>query len=257
MAYSDLSSTADQSAATQQQNAALLLQQLQGLNAPYTQNIAGQVTGATNATTALGNQYVADTTNASDALGSSLSDSLMQKTMQANAQTDQALKESLAATGGLQRGGADAAFQGQAANVANTIGQGQQSIVQQQLAARLGAMGTAYGNNNTMIGTGLNANTAAAGTVLNNNINANTGYFNGLNSIEQNRANNVMGAETAQDNANLAQTSASNQMAGNLIGAGIGAIGSVAGGMYGGPIAQKAGALATSSLGRGAVQTVG
>lgn len=245
----------EQSTQTQNQNAALLLQKLQGLNAPYQQQIAGQVNDATNATTALGNQYVADTTNASDAMGSSLSDSLLQKTMQANSQTDQALKENLAATGGLQRGGADAAFQGQAATVANTIGQGQQSIVQQQLAARLGAMGTAYGNNTGMIQSGLGLNTGATNTVLNNNVNANTGYYNGLNSIEQNRANNVMGAMIAGDNATLAQQAAN----GAQTGAALGAIGTVVGGIYGGPAGaaagNKAGTVAGSSLGRGTVQT--
>lgn len=246
MATSDLINEANNSANTQQQNAALLLQKLQGYNAPYQADIAGQVNGATNATKALGNQYVADTTKASDTLGSSLSDSLMQRTMQANQGTTQALKESLAATGGLQRGGADAAFQGNAATVANTIGQGQQAITQQQLAARLGAMDTAYGNNNSMIGIGLGLNTGASGTVLNNNVNASTGFFNGLNSIEQNRSNNVLGAIQSKDNTDLAQQAAQNQ----LLGSTLGAVGTVVGGIYGGPAGVPAGNKAGTTAGR-------
>lgn len=249
MNVSPLIDQANSSAATQTQNANLLLQKLQGLNDPYKADIASQVTGASTATKALGDQYVADTTHASDALGSSLSDSLQQRIMQANQGNTQALKESLAATGGLQRGGADAAFQTNAANVVNQIGQGNQAITQQQLAARLGAMGTAYGNNNTMIGTGLGLNTGASNTVLGNNINSETGFYNGINSIEQNRSNNVLGALSTKINSDTAQSAAGNQMAGNLLGAGIGATGTVLGGMYGG---SKNPYLA-SSLGRGAV----
>lgn len=259
MDVSTLTNTANQSAATQSQNAQLLLNKLQGYNAPYQADIAGQVSGAQDATKELGNQYVADTTHASDALGSSLSDSLNQRIMQANQGATQQLKESLAATGGLERGGADAAFAGNAANTMNQISQGQQGITQQQLAARLGAMGTAYGNNNSMIGTGLGLNTGATNTVLGNNIDEQGNYYNGLNNIEQTRANNVLGAQTLGINSDLASTAASNQATGALLGSTIGAAGTVVGGMYGGPMGaaagSKLGTVAGSSLGRGTVQS--
>lgn len=255
----NLINEANSSAVTQQQIANQLLQKLQGYNDPYKADIAGQVAGAQKATTDLGNQYVSDTTNASNALGSSLADSLNQRIMQANQGNVQALKEQLAATGGLQRGGADAAFLGNAANVVNQIGQGNQQIVQQQLAARLGAMDTAYGNNNSMIGTGLGLNTGASNTVLANNVNSTTNNGNSLLGIEQNRSQNVMGAESADNNANLASTLAGNQNSSNLLGAGLGAIGTIAGGMYGGPMGaaagNKAGTYLGSSLGRGTVNS--
>lgn len=255
----NLINEADRSSVTQQQIANQLLQKLQGYNDPYKADIAGQVTGAQKATTDLGNQYISDTTHASDALGSSLSASLNQRIMQANQGNVQALKEQLAATGGLQRGGADAAFLGNAANVTNQIGQGNQAIVQQQLAARLGATDTAYGNNNAMIGTGLGLNTGASNTVLNNNVNATTNNGNSLLGIEQNRSQNVLGALAGDNNNNLASSLADKQMNGNLLGSGIGAVGTVLGGMYGGPVGATAGnrtgAYLGSSLGRGSVQS--
>lgn len=255
----NLVNEADSSAVTQQQIANQLLQKLQGYNAPYQADIAGQVAGAKADTSALGDKYISDVSNASNQLGSSLSDSLTQRIMQANQGNTQALKEQLAATGGLQRGGADAAFLGNAANVVNQIGQGQQGIIQQQLAARLGATDTAYGNNNAMIGTGLGLNTGASNTVLGNNVNATTNNGNSLLGIEQNRSQNVIGALSADNNQNLASTLAGNQNASNLLGAGLGAVGTVAGGMYGGPMGaaagNKAGTYLGSSLGRGTVNS--
>jgi hypothetical protein len=261
MDYSSLTNTANQSADTQQKNANLLLSKLSGYNAPYQADIAGQVAGAKADTAALGNKYVGDVSNASDALGSSLANSLQQRVMQANQGSVQALKEQLAATGGLQRGGADAAFIGNAANVANQIGQGNQAITQQQLSARLGAVGTAYDANNGMIGTGLGLNTGATNTVLGNNRTDQGNYYNGLNTIEQNRAGNVMGAETANINNDIAQTAASNQMTGNLIGSGLGAIGSVAGAAYGRgatvpAVNPASNPYRNSSLGRGVTNTI-
>lgn len=252
MDVSPLINQTNSSANTQTQLANLLLQKLQGYNAPYQSDISGQVAGAKADTTALGNKYIGDVTHASDALGSSLSDSLNQRILQGNQGNVQALKESLAATGGLQRGGADAALIGNAATVANNIGQGQQGIVQAQLAARLGATDTAYGSNNAMIGTGLGLNTGASNTVLNNNVNATTNNGNSLLGIEQNRNNNLLGALSTKINSDTAQEAAGNQMVGNLIGAGIGATGSVAGGMYGG----RANPYLNSTLGRGAVGKV-
>lgn len=255
----NLINEANRSATTQQQLANQLLEKLQGYNAPYKADIAGQVAGAKADTSALGNKYISDVSNASNQLGSSLSDSLTQRIMQANQGNTQALREQLAATGGLQRGGADAAFLGNAANVTNQIGQGQQGIIQQQLAARLGATDTAYGANQSMVGTGLGLNTGASGTVLNNNVNATTNNGNSLLGIEQNRSQNVMGALSADNNQSLASSLANKQNMGNLLGAGIGAAGTVLGGMYGGPMGaaagNKAGTFLGSSLGRGTVNS--
>lgn len=247
----NLVNEANNSAVTQQQIANQLLQKLQGYNDPYKADIAGQVAGAKADTATLGNKYISDTTHASDALGSSLSDSLSQRIMQANQGNTNALREQLAATGGLQRGGADAAFLGNAANVTNQIGQGNQAIVQQQLAARLGAMDTAYGNNNSMIGTGLSQNTGATGTVLSNNMTATNNNGNALMGIEQNRSNNILGAYTNQSNMDLARQASQNQ----LIGSTLGAVGTVVGGIYGGPAGAVAGNKAGTAAGRGVTQT--
>lgn len=257
--YNKLISEANSSSITQQQLANQLLAKLQGYNAPYQADIASQVAGAKADTSALGNKYISDVSNASNQLGSSLSDSLTQRIMQANQGNTQALREQLAATGGLQRGGADAAFLGNAANVTNQIGQGNQAIIQQQLAARLGATDTAYGANQGMIGTGLGLNTNASGTVMNNNVNATTNNGNTLLGIEQNRSQNVLGALSADNNQSLASALASKQNTSNLIGSGIGAVGTVVGGMYGGPMGAAAGnrvgTYLGSSLGRGTVNS--
>jgi hypothetical protein len=218
--------------------------QLAPLGANYQAGITGAENTATTAEQAAAKKFLSDTGQATDSQGNMLSDVLKQRVLGALPEEQAALRESEAATGGLERGGAAAAFQNLGATTAQSIGQGEQQIALQQNQLRQQNLNTVLNMDNSLITEKLGIDKDTLLQLYNSGRQDLIDEANSLLGIEQTSTASVNDVLAAQQNANLGQGAADaarqQQLYQSLIGLG----GTVAGGAYG--AAPRVGAPATA-----------
>lgn len=184
--------------------------QIQQNSNTYTAGINNALTNYQNSANTTAKNFLSSIGSATDSQGKQLSDVLAQRVLSTTPQQQQALREGLAATGGLQRGAANKAFTDLATTQAQQIGQGQEAIVAQQNQARINALNTVQNMDESVIQNTLGVTKDQLLQVYNSGNQALINEANQLLGIEQTANNDLLGVTAGQINANLAQQQQNN-----------------------------------------------
>ncbi len=183
--------------------------------APINQEFGDKATDLSKAllskTQAAGSQYIDQASNAASLRGKSLTETLRQDVLDAQPDINQNLRESLAATGGLQRGSATSAFREQATKAGSEIARGSTAIRQDELASRQKALDTVFNTNQETLlkATGLDYDTIKAlASMGRDDLIAEAAE---LAAAETDRANAMIGITQNRNTADLASQAARNQ----------------------------------------------
>lgn len=220
----------DASAGTQKQTAQALTGKLAPLSDTYEQNRGNLSQSLVDSVASRGKQFQAEQATLGDTAARNLSNSLRQNVLSAQPEIQEQLRSSLAASGGLQRGAAPAAFARAGQEAARAIGQGEATIQQQRLQGLQQASQQVFGADVGAVSqaTGLDADTL--NVLLSSGREDLIREAQQLIEIERNRVSNQLQLQQNQNTAQLAQDAAraqgSNALLQSLLQAGGQAIGS-------------------------------
>lgn len=221
--------TIRRSKSKQNQIATNLPGQLAPLGGQLKTGVTGAETAATDASRAAASNYLAETGKTTDAQGQELTDILRQRVLGNAPAEDQQLREELAATGGLERGGANAAFEKLAAERAGNIAQGQSQIELAAQAAKQDALTKIYAMDESMIQNKLGIDRDTLVALYDSGRQDLINEANSLLGIESNATGQELSAQEALLNDQLASGTAESAQRADIYNQLIGAGGTIAG----------------------------
>jgi len=203
-------------------------------------------------------QFLDDIGKSSDRLGENLSSALYRRTMQAQPAQNDALREQLAATGGLNRGSADSAFIKQSADTSSKLFEGNQDIVNNTLDARIGATEKAYDYDQNLIQNRLGVDQDILAKVYASGDAALIREAEQLLGVEETRKGDTLDAMGFKQSADMAKANADANRKTEMLSSLLKVGGTVAGAAFGGPpgaaIGGSLGGAVGDAGGRGQVQ---
>ncbi len=203
-----LINTANQGADKQVQLAQGLTSSLAPVNAQYKTDAMANSAGLKTDVAGLGKAYIdAQTKNAGDA-ATLASNTLKQNVLTAQPDIQRSLRESLSASGGLDRGAAPAAFARAGEAAANQIGQGEAAIQTEKLKAVNDATQKVFGANVDAVTTATGMDASTIQTLLNSGRQDLINEAQSIMQAERDRTSNLLGIQQNGNTQQLASETA-------------------------------------------------
>lgn len=201
----------------QEQVAHGLTTSLAPLSSQYKTDALANSAGLKTQVAALGKGFQADQAKLGEDQATNASNTLKQNVLAAQPEIQRSLRESLAASGGLERGAAPAAFARAGEAAANQIGQGEAAIAQQKIAGLQDASQRVFGANTDAVSkaTGLDSNTLQ--TLLSSGRQDLIQEAQSIMQAERDRTSNLLAITQNSNTQNLASQTATAQGQNSLI----------------------------------------
>lgn len=215
---------------TQIRTAQGLTSAMQPLSATYKADSNANSAALKNDTAGLGKAYIESMKTLGDEAGTNASNTLKQNVLAAQPDIQRSLRESLAASGGLDRGAAPVAAARAGQEAAAQIGQGESAIAQRKIANLEAATTKVFGANTAAVTQATGMDQGTINTLLASGRQDLISEAQSIMEAERNRTTNLLGIQQNTNTLKLASESAkaggNNALMSSLLGSAGQAVGS-------------------------------